>query len=434
MQPNKKVTRGWVLFDWANSAYSLVIVSTIFPKIFLFELKDTHQFMGINFGNPSAIYTAAICFSYFIILLITPILGGIADYGGYKKRYMQFFTYLGVFACVLLYFFDSQHIYFGVWGAVLGSIGFSGSMVFYNAYLPEIASKKNQDKISARGYAMGYLGSSLLLILLFILSTNPALLFVTTEVEVFKIGFVMVGLWWLGWSAYTFKVLPQNKPVHKSSLLKYCKKGIEELSTAVRDTFKNKPIKYFLIAFLCLSLGFQTLWIISPLFAASVIKLEGAELIVIVLIMQFVGIIGSILFAKLSKQKGNIFSLSITVLLFVIVCLGASLTSTKSVFYIIAILMGFAMGGMQSISRSTFSKLISNQAHHASFFSLYDVIEKASILIGTALVTLVYAFDISMFQIPAEKFVLLLLGVFFIIGLFLLLGLVRKHFKLAQTK
>lgn len=429
MESSKKVVRGWVLFDWANSAYSLVIVSTIFPKIFLYELGETSTFLGINFGNSSAIYTSAISFSYLIILLITPVLGGIADYGGYKKRYMQFFTYLGVLACVMLYFFDSNHIYLGVLGAILGSIGFSGSMVFYNAYLPEIVPVKDQDKISARGYAMGYLGSSILLILLVVLSSYPSLLFVKTKLEVFKIGFILVGLWWFGWSAITFKVLPQNKPTHKGNVTSYIKEGLKQLRIAVKSIAKNKIIKRFLIAFACLSLGFQTLWIISPIFAASVIKLEGSELIVIVLIMQFVGIIGSMIFSRISKAKGNILSLSLTVIVFIIVCLAASTTTSKQVFYGIAILMGFAMGGMQSMSRSTFSKLIVDEVNHASLFSLYDIIEKSSILIGTALVTLVYAFNISMFNVPSEKFVLLLLGVFFIIGLFLLLGLFKLSFK-----
>lgn len=413
MEINNKAIKGWIWFDWANSAYSLVIVSTIFPQIFSYELQNVSQFAGFELKNSDTLYTLCISLSYLIILLVSPLLGGISDYSNQKKKYMQFFTYTGSLACILLYFFDSQNITIGLLGVILGSIGFSGSMVFYNAYLPEIVPENLQNKISAKGYAMGYIGSSVLLILLVVLSNYPFVLGVKTSLEVFKLGFIIVGLWWIGWAQITFFSLPKVAKTDKLSYKKYFKKGWETIQKVRAKIVDNPAQKKFLYIFFCISMGIQTLWIIAPLFAIKVIKMEGSELIAIVLLMQFLGVVGAYFLSYIAQKFNNLLALNICCMVFIGICFTGIWIEQKSTFYILAALMGSAMGGLQSISRSTFSLLLKNETEHASFFSFYDVLEKAAILIGTSVISIIYFTNFSIQGIPTERLVLLVLSVFF---------------------
>jgi len=420
MEINNKAIRGWVWFDWANSAYSLVIVSTIFPQIFSNELKDVQTYWGFQLKNSDTLYTLCISISYLFIVLVSPLLGGLSDYSNQKKKYMQFFTYLGGLACVLLYFFNAQNITVGLVGVILGSIGFSGSMVFYNAYLPEIVPQNLQNKISARGYAMGYIGSSILLIGLVFLSSYPSFLGLNNALEVFKLGFIIVGLWWVLWAQITFKYLPKTFTTNRFNLKLYFAKGWETIQTVRQKIAKNTAQKKFLYIFFCISLGIQTLWIIAPLFAIKVIKMEGSELIAIVLLMQFLGVVGAYLLSFIAQKFNNLLALKIACLLFIAICISGIWIQQKSSFYILATLMGSAMGGLQSISRSTFSMLIQEETQHASFFSFYDVLEKLAILMGTSVISIIYFTNFSFYAIPTERLVLLVLSVFFVSAIFLL--------------
>jgi UMF1 family MFS transporter len=420
MEINNKAIRGWVWFDWANSAYSLVIVSTIFPQIFSHELKDVQTYWGFQLKNSDTLYTLCISISYLFIVLVSPLLGGLSDYSNQKKKYMQFFTYLGGLACVLLYFFNAQNITVGLVGVILGSIGFSGSMVFYNAYLPEIVPQNLQNKISARGYAMGYIGSSILLIGLVFLSSYPSFLGLNNALEVFKLGFIIVGLWWVLWAQITFKYLPKTFTTNRFNLKLYFAKGWETIQTVRQKIAKNTAQKKFLYIFFCISLGIQTLWIIAPLFAIKVIKMEGSELIAIVLLMQFLGVVGAYLLSFIAQKFNNLLALKIACLLFIAICISGIWIQQKSSFYILATLMGSAMGGLQSISRSTFSMLIQEETQHASFFSFYDVLEKLAILMGTSVISIIYFTNFSFYAIPTERLVLLVLSVFFVSAIFLL--------------
>lgn len=406
------------MFDWANSAYNLVIVSTIFPGVFKNFLPKEVSFLGIHFESSDSLYTYALCFSYLIISIMTPILSGIADFGGYKKRYMQFFSTMGSLACISLYFFDSQNVWIGVFGAIIASIGFGGSLVFYNGFLSELVPKKLHDKVSAKGFSFGYLGSSLLLIVIIVLSKLKGL-FNVQAIEIFRFGFVLVGLWWFGWARWTFSVLPNGV---KSDLPKtqLAKKGFNELRKVWGQIKELPRLKRFLSAFFIVDLGVQTIVIIAPLFAINVFKLDSSELIIIVLIMQFVGIAGAAIFSKISKNKGNIFSLSTATVVYLFLCVLACVANQKWMIYLIAGLIGFAMGGIQSLFRSTYSKLLPETDDHASFFSFYDITEKISIVVGTFVYASVAILASEMNSGFAERIGVVILGVFFIIGLILL--------------
>ena len=399
------------MFDWANSAYNLVIVSTIFPAVFLDYYASGVDFFGIHFEQSESLLEIAISVSYLILVFLSPILSGIADYGGYKKRYMQFFSTLGALACAGLYFFTPERLEWGLLCAILASIGFSGSLVFYNAFLPEIVPHKFQDKISAKGFAYGYFGSSLLLILVLVL------LKIWSDFKV-QYAFLLVGVWWFAWARWTFSVLPNG--VAKETEENLISKGLKELRGVWKTVRSEGAQRKFLLAFFMIDLGVQTIVIIAPAFAKKVAGMASEELIVVVLLMQFVGILGSVLFSKLSAIKGNVPALALATGVYLIVCVLAFVVSGKSWFYVIGGLIGLAMGGVQSLARSTYSKLLPRNGDHASFFSFYDIVEKIAVSIGT----LGYALILF---VVSPRIAVLGLSVFFVIGLFLL-------FRLSKTK
>ena len=429
-QKLNKVQRSWVLFDWANSAYSLVITSTIFPQVFSAFAKNQPVFLGIDFGSSETLYTVVISFSFLILVIISPILSSIADYSGKKLLFLKLFTFLGSLACVGLYFFDSHRLWIGVIGAILGSLGFSGSMVFYNAFLPEIATQNDQDELSGKGYAAGYLGSSLMLILLLLIVSFYQTLGFESELSVFKWGFVGVGIWWVAWSRAAFIKLPET-PSKQQKELSHFKSGLAELRKAWEGLKSDPTMLQFLRAFFFADLGLQTLIIVAPLIAINTIGMEGSELILLVLLMQFIGIGGALVFARISKIWGNVASLLLATIIYLFICICAFFFEHKTLFYILGGLMGFSLGGMQSQARSAFSKLIPNIKRSTSFFSFYDITEKVAILSGTVLFSIVTYVSIKLGFLSGPKMGLIFLGICFLIALILWLPLKReaKRFK-----
>lgn len=421
----RRQIRGWIMFDWANSAYNLVIVSTIFPAVFMDYYKNGVDFLGFHFEQSESLLTLAMSFSYLVLVVLSPILSGIADYGGYKKRYMQFFSTLGAIACSLLLFFTKDNLTVGLVLAVLASIGFSGSLVFYNAFLPEIVPIKFQDKISAKGFAFGYLGSSLLLISIFI--SLIILHNISPDQDYRRYFFLLVGLWWFGWARWTFSVLPNGDDTSKDlSNIQLVKSGVSELKKVWNDIKVNQTLKRYLTSFFLIDLGLQTIIIIAATFAKRVIGMTSIELIVVVLIMQFVGIAGSMLFSKMSDKKGNIKALAWATFIYLFICVSTFFISSKPMFYVLAGIMGFAMGGVQSLCRSTYSKLLPKTNDHASYFSFYDIVEKIAITIGT------FCYGALLLVVDA-RYGILGLGIFFFFGLILLLR-IRKEKVLLPNK
>lgn len=422
---DKKVINAWAFYDWANSVYPLVITTAVFPLFYedaTSKNGDMVEFFGFSFQN-TELYSYVISLSFLIVAIISPILSGIADYSDNKKRFLQFFCYLGSLACMSFYFFDVNHLEISMLSVLLASIGFWGSLVFYNAYLPEIAEPEHHDKISAKGYALGYLGSSILLIIILALIMN--------KVINAQLSFIIVGLWWIGFSQYTYAKLP-NKVFSNSEKPKENKftRGWKELNKVWSQVKEMKVIKRYLASFFVYSMGVQTIMIMATLFAAQEVNWEGdaakTGLIVSVLIIQFVAIAGAYLFSWLSAKMGNLQSLSITLIIWVGICIGAYFVHEPIEFYIIAGIVGLVMGGIQSLSRSTYSKLLPKTTDHASFFSFYDVLEKLGIVIGTFSYGLIGGLTGSM-----RNSIFALVG-FFILGL-LLLYLVPRNSKIQAS-
>lgn len=427
VKDDKQTIKAWTFYDWANSVFPLVITSAIFPNFYdaATSTKDeagnvishTVTCFGTTFENQN-IYSFVYAFALSIVVIIAPVLSGVADYLGNKKRFLQFFCYLGALSCMCLFFFKKDHLELSFLPFITATVGFWGSLVYYNSYLPEIASVENQDKVSARGFALGYFGSSLLLIICLI------------SIMVLKIpakySFLMVGIWWMGFAQYTFKYLPnQSHAPHGSDKKDLLGKGFKELRKVAKQVVQMKQLKRFLYSYFFYNMGVQTVMVVAVLFARNEItwpdeKSKTTSLIVSILIIQFVGIAGSFVFSKLSNMFGNLKALMVAILIWVFICAFTYFVVHLPVqFYIVAFLVGFVMGGIQALSRSTYSKYLPDTDDHTSFFSFYDVMEKLGMIVGTV------SFGIISEVVGGMRPAVLALIAFFILG-FLLLLMVPK--------
>ncbi len=381
-----KVINGWAMYDWANSVYSLVITSTIFPIYYSSVTKAAYHgsdviFLGIKIDH-SVLYSYAISFSFLIVAFLSPILSGIADYSGNKKGFMKFFAYLGSISCAALYFFEGENVVYGIACSIMASIGFAGSIVFYNSFLPEIVTEDKYDAVSAKGFSLGYIGSVILMIANLIMVLKWKEIGIPSVGLASKLSFVSVGIWWAGFSQITFARLPQavtsNHP--KQGLLY---KGFNELKKVWHQLGELPNIKKFLWMYFFTTMGVQTIMYMAAIFGSDQLHLPDGILITTILVIQLVAILGAQFFAYVSKKNGNIFAISIMIPIWCLICIGAYFVKDQQMFIVLATVVGLVMGGIQSMCRSTYSKLLPVTKDHASFFSFYDVVEKLGIVLGT---------------------------------------------------
>ena len=413
-----KVIRGWCMYDWANSVYSLVITSAIFPIYYQAvttgkDGSDEVNFFGYPIVN-SVLYSYALSFSFLLVAPLLPLLSGIADYTGNKKKFMKVFVYIGGIACMGLFFFDEKNIEWGIICSILASIGYAGSVVFYDAFLPEIASKDRFDSVSAQGYSMGYYGSVILLVInLAMIMYWPTFGF-PDQGTATRFSFLLVGLWWIGFAQIAFLRLPDN-PFGQKPTGEVIFNGYRELQKVWRSLIAYPDLKRYLFAYFFYNMGVQTVMYLAATFGAKELKLEDTKLIFTVLIIQLVASAGAHLFARVSASRGNKFALLIMISIWIVICVLAYFTTSEYEFYCVATLVGLVMGGIQSLSRATYSKLIpSNSIDHASYFSFYDVTFNLSIAFGTLSYGLIEHASGSMRNST------LALALFFIIGMVLL--------------
>ncbi len=421
---SKKIITGWAMYDWANSVYNLVITTTFFPAYYaaitsLKNFPDGIVFLGRHFVN-TELKDYVLAVGFLLIALLSPILSSIADYKGNKKKFMQFFCYLGAASCSLLFFFDQSNIILGLLCFMLAGIGFYGSQVFYNSYLPEIAAEEDRDRISAKGFSMGYLGSVIMQLIGFGLVMG-----MDDKTMAIKITFLLVGVWWVSFAQITFKALPTSTKSERKTKKNVLVNGFHELKIVWEQMAHLPILKRFLSAFFFYSMGVQTVMLVAIDFGIKELKLPDQQLIITAVIIQIVAIMGAIGMSKLSSRFGNFNILIFTVLLWIGVCISGYFITTVTHFYIIASLVGLVMGGIQSLSRSTYSKLMPETKDTASFFSFYDVTEKLAIVIG--LFTFGFIEGISSIRNS-----ILSLVIFFVIGFALLLTTVIKEKSLQQ--
>ncbi len=385
----KRIHRAWAMYDWANSAYNLVITSTIFPVYYLAVtttkaedgtvLNDKVNFFGTRITN-SVLFTYSLSLAYLAIVFLSPILSSIADYKGNKKSFMRLFCYIGSMSCSGLFFFTSDTVELGIVLAAIAAAGFYGSLVFYNSFLPEIAVEADRDRVSAQGFAYGYVGSVILQLICFVFVLKPDLFGITVGMAS-RISFLLVGVWWFAWAHIPLKVLPKGKPLEQHSEHNVLWNGFRELKKVWTQMKHLHVLRTYLVAFFLYSMGVQTVMLAASLFGEKELHLEATQLITTILIIQLVAIAGAYIMSRLSEKFGNLSVLLFVVTIWIGICIAAYFVTTATEFYIIATVVGLVMGGIQSLSRSTYSKLMP-EMKDTTFFSFYDVTEKLAIVFG----------------------------------------------------
>ena len=428
---SKKVINGWAMYDWANSSYNLVITSTIFPAYFEAITGDGDKntdtdyvsFLGREFVNTS-LYNYSLALAFLIVAIISPLLSSIADYKGNKKSFMNFFLVMGSLACAGMFFFDANTLGLGILCMIIACVGFWASLVYYNSFLPEIAAPEDRDRVSAKGFAYGYVGSVILQLVCFAFVMKPDLFGIPDDSTFpYRLSFLLVGIWWWGFGQFSLSRLPKSVPAGSGDLSKnILSKGYKELGKVWNQLKQLSVLKRFLSAFFFYNMGVQTVMLAATLYGKSELQIPTENLIIAILIIQLIAIPGAFTISWLSKQTGNIKALMFCVLIWIGICIAGYLLPKGGIipFYILAAIVGFVMGGIQALSRSTYSKLMPVTKDTASFFSFYDVTEKIAIVVG------MFSFGFFTEITKSQRTSVLALMIFFIIGLVLLLFTLKK--------
>jgi UMF1 family MFS transporter len=428
----KKVVNAWAMYDWANSAYNLVITSTIFPAYYV-GITAARQpgeisyvkFFGRSFVN-TALQNYALAVVFLLVALTSPILSSIADYRRNKKVWLRWFCYVGSAACIALFWFTKNNIEFGIIAFSIAALGFWSSLVFYNSYLPDIAAPEDQDRISAKGFSMGYIGSVLLQAICFVIILKPELFGLDglDETVPVRMSFLLTGLWWFGFAQITLRAMPLSSKAERQSKKNVLVNGFHELQLVWRQLSHMPSLKRFLLSFFLYSMGVQTVMLVAAGFAKKELftaQEDEPKLLLTIILIQLVAIIGAIGMSRLAKKIGSWWVITLTVILWVMICIGGYYVQNQTQFYILAAIVGLVMGGIQSMSRSTYSKLLPATQDTTSFFSFYDVTEKIAIVIG------IFAFAYIEEQTDNIRNSIIALGSFFVVALLALLY-ARKAF------
>jgi UMF1 family MFS transporter len=433
MKNDKKVIRSWAFFDWANSAYNLVITSTIFPAYYTIITTtkahgDQVSFFGFQFTN-TALSNYALSFAYLVMVIALPILSSIADNRGNKKTFMKFFTYMGGLSCIALYFFKLDTLEAGIICFVIAAMGYIGGVLFNNSYLPEIATPDQQDRVSAKGFAFGYIGSVILQLICFVFVLKPELFGIVDESFPARLSFLLVGVWWIAFAQIPFRNLPSSNAGVRELSNNVLKSGFQELSKVWNQLSSMKFLKLYLLAFFFYSMGVQTIMLAAAGFGEKTLKLGTSKLILTILIIQLVAILGAMLMSYFARKVGNVNVLIFVVLIWIGACVCGYYVANQYQFFGLAALVGLIMGGIQSLSRSTYSKHIPEDSPDTtSFFSFYDVTEKLAIVIG------LFSFAFIEELTGSMRNSIIALAGFFIIGLVFLLMLKKVEKNLVRIK
>lgn len=414
----KKVVNAWAMYDWANSAYNLVITSTIFPAYWEEITGDGNEltvdhitFLGRSFNN-SSLYNYSLSVAFLIVAITSPFLSSIADTRGNKKSFMAFFMTLGSFACAGLFFFTKDHITLGVVLVILACLGFWSSLVFYNSYLPDIAAPEDRDRVSAKGFSYGYIGSVILQAICFIFVFYPNITGSENYLNI-RISFLLTGIWWFGFAQLPLRRLPRPMPVQpekKQTLMA----GYHELQKVWRQLTHIPRLKCFLFSYFFYNMGVQTVMLAATLYGKGELQLPTVNLIIAIVLIQLIAVPGAVLISKLSEKIGNIQALMACVVVWTGACIWGYRIPTGDInqFYGLAAMVGFVMGGIQSLSRSTYSKLMPETKDTTSFFSFFDVTEKIAIVVG------MFSFGYITEITNSQRGSVLALVVFFVLGFF----------------
>jgi UMF1 family MFS transporter len=390
---SRKLENAWAMYDWANSAYNLVITATIFPAYYvgITAAKVAGEPAYVDFFGNRIINTVlqdyALGVVFMIVAFTSPILSSIADYRRNKKVWLRWLSLLGAASCSLLFFFTPQRIEYGIIMFAFAALGYWSSLVFYNSYLSDIVAPEDRDRVSAKGFAMGYVGSVLLQILCFAIILKPGLFGLDASDKTIgaRISFLLVGIWWFGFAQITLRAMPLESRAARKARKNVLTNGFIELRKVWNQVRQMPTLKRFLLSYFLYSIGVQTVMLVAAGFAKKEIfpdPKDEPKLLITIIIIQLIAIPGAILMSRLSKRIGNLWVLILSVAIWVGITIWGYQVRTQTQLYALAAVIGLVMGGVQSMSRSTYAKLIPETEDTTSFFSFYDVTEKVALFIG----------------------------------------------------
>lgn len=411
----KKIELRWALYDWANSVYSLLITSSLFPVYWDIVTPD-HVF-GIR---RSALYSLALTLAFLIVAVLAPPLGAIADIRGLRKQLMTFFCIIGALSCSMLYFYTGANPLWGFFFFFLATVGFAGSLVFYNAYLPDITEQKRFESVSALGYSLGYIGSVLLAVLSLIIIMHPEILGLTSPLEAFRVSFLLTGLWWLGFGLFSINGLPDQTVTRARSVQWLIMASIQRLKNTLIRISQVSNLRTFVIIFFLFSAGVQTVMYLASLFGSNELKINGHKLIITILVLQLIAVLGAHGMAHLARKIGNMRVLMYAGIGWLLICLFAFFIKTAIEFYAVALLVGILMGGTQSLLRATYAHFIHPyKGRYTVYFGFYETTEKVAIVLGT------FSFGILDQLMESMRWGALITGLWFLLAIILLVITVK---------
>ncbi len=400
----KKTIRAWVLYDWANSAYSTTMVAAVLPIFFV-------SVPGAGVGDAAASYWAySQSAAMLLLVILSPILGAAADVSGSKKKLLGAFMALGVLSTALYALVGEGMLWFAVVLTLLGVVGNSGANSFYDALLPGIAKPEERDRVSAQGYAYGYLGGGLLLAANLMMIQKPAW-FGLDELGGIRLAFLSVAVWWLVFSIPLFRRVPETKPSTSVPLGRSVGLAFRRLGTTLRSLKHYPELLKYLIAFWLFSDGIGTIIRMATVYGEN-IGIGTTHLITALLITQFVGFPCAILFGKLAGRFGAKSSLYAALCIYVVITILGYFMTTALHFYLLAVMVGFVQGGSQALARSIFTRLIP-VGREAEYFGFMSVWNKFAGMMGPAVFGYVN-------MIGSSRLGILALIAFFVLGIAML--------------
>ncbi len=378
----KKTAFSWMLYDFGNSAFATTIMAAVLP-VFYYDVAA----VGVNENLAASFWGYSQSIAVLIVAILAPVLGAISDYSAAKKKFLRFFAYMGMIASVLLAFVGEGDYIFASILLIVGTIGFSGGNVFYDAFLPEIANEDEIDKISTAGFAWGYIGGGLLLAINILMILKHDWFGIPNATVASQLSFASVGVWWFLFSLPLFKNIQEEKKVRAKREQSYIAIGFTRVTSTFKEIKQYKQLLIFLLAFWMYNDGISTIIKMATIYGRD-IGIDGNSLIAALLITQFVGIPFTFLFGGIAKKFTAKKALTFTLYFYMgIVVLGYFMTSALH-FYLLAVCVGFVQGGAQSLSRSIFGRMVPDN-RHAEFFGFYGISSKFAAIFGPFLFALV---------------------------------------------
>jgi UMF1 family MFS transporter len=418
---DKKTIFGWCMYDWANSAYITTVVAALLPNYFALIIVGEK---GVQIGNTvvsaSVLWGAMISFAAFFVFLFAPVLGAISDFSSAKKKFLMSFAYTGSISAMFLYFCGSGDVWMTVIFFLISRIGFVGANVFYDGFLPQIASEDKMDWVSGKGYSYGYVGGGLQFAIVLALVAGHEAIGISQSLAA-RIGIAMAGLWWAGFTLFTIAHLKEGGASESireryqatPKLFAYISIGVTRTLGTLRKIRRFKHLLLFLIAFMIYNDGIQTVISMAAIYGTEELKFSTTVLMVTLLIIQIIASGGALLFGVLAGKIGTKPAVMLSLVLWSFVITYAYFLQTATEFFILGAVVGIVLGGSQALSRSLYGSMIPEQAS-AEFYGFYSVFSKFSAIWGP----LVFS---AIRQITGTaRLSIISLMIFFIVGLILL--------------